>query len=111
MKRFVGILALLLVGAAANAQPIKRPHLVVEPSVLEFGESAGSGSFTISNQGNLPLELKRVAEANDAYGYRVANDPGEKTLQPGESVHVTVTYQPSPKRKQAFGGVQVFSND
>ncbi len=111
MKRVVlPILALLLLGASAGAQPVKRPRLVTEPSSLEFGETAGNATFKISNQGNLPLELKRVAVANDAYGFQVT-DPGPKTLQPGESLQVQVHYAPDSKRKQAFGGVQVFSND
>jgi NADH-quinone oxidoreductase subunit M len=118
MKRVLVAIALCLSSVAAAQQPPadtgvtlkKAPQLVTEPSSLTFGESAGNATFSIANKGNLPLEIKRVAVAQDAFGFSVT-DPGAKTLQPGESMNVQVTYQPDARRKQAFGGVQIVSND
>lgn len=118
MKRVLVAIALCLSSVAAAQQPPadtgttlkKAPQLDTEPSSLTFGESAGNASFTISNKGNMPLEIKRVAVAQDAFGFSVT-DPGAKSLAPGESMNVQVTYQPDARRKQAFGGVQIVSND
>src|SRR5579859_4059450 len=107
MKRALTIFALLFAVPAA-ADEVKRPQLSVEPSSLTFS-GAGSDSFKIFNRGNAPLDLRRV-EALPGSGF-VAIDPGSRTLAPGESVDVKVTYTPDPKKAQAFGGVQVVSND
>jgi NADH-quinone oxidoreductase subunit M len=110
MKRALLALALCL-SSAASAQELKKaPQLVTEPSSLSFGESAGNAVFTIANKGNLPLELKRIAVAQDAFGFAVT-DPGPTTLAPGQSINVSVSYTPDNRRKQAFGGVQIHSND
>src|SRR2546430_2661514 len=107
MKRALFFLALLFAFPAA-ADEIKRPQLSLEPSALTF-TGAGSDSFKIFNRGNAPLEIRRVQALPDS-GF-TATDPGSRTLQPNESVDVKVTYTPDPKRTQAFGGVQVVSND
>src|SRR5262249_27471831 len=54
--------------------------------------------------------VRRVVVAPDAYGF-VVSDPGAQVVQPGGTIEVKVTYAPDPRRKQAFGGVQIFSND
>src|SRR5581483_4822955 len=79
------------------------------PASIEFGDAAGNSTFDIGNSGNAPLEIRKVAVA-ESPGFS-ATDVGPKTLQPGEHVSVTVSYQPDGKRHQAFGGVQIFSND
>ena len=48
------------------------------------GEGQGTATFKILNKGNLPLGLKKVAVAPDAYGF-LAMDPGPQTIQPGGS--------------------------
>jgi NADH-quinone oxidoreductase subunit M len=109
MKRaLITAFALLMIPALAGADEVKKPSMVLDPSSLSFS-GAGTQSFKISNTGNGPLELKRIAAAPDAFGFSVTGDP--KTLAPGESLEVKVTYAPDPKRVQSFGGIQVVSND
>ncbi|MFI5290624.1 MAG: proton-conducting transporter membrane subunit, partial [Polyangia bacterium] len=115
MKRAFTIIALLcatvtVAHAEDGTQPVKHPHLVVSPATLDFAKEGGTATFKIENKGSLPLDIKRVAVAPDAYGYQV-DDVGPKTLAPGEDVDVKVTFTPDSRRTQAFGGIQVFSND
>src|SRR5262245_2456308 len=112
MKRSLAVLALLAAAplAARADEPLKRPLLATVPDALEFQGESGQASFKIVNRGNEPLELRRVAVSADAYGYQV-NDPGARTLQPGAEVDVQVTYRQEMHRRQAFGGVQIYSND
>src|SRR5581483_525739 len=107
MKRVLALLC--LVAAPALAQENRKPHLTLTPASIEFGDAAGNSTFDIGNSGNAPLEIRKVAVA-ESPGFS-ATDVGPKTLQPGEHVSVTVSYQPDGKRHQAFGGVQIFSND
>jgi NADH-quinone oxidoreductase subunit M len=107
MKRALIVLGLLFTVPAA-ADEVKRPQLSLEPSTLTFS-GAGSDTFKIFNRGNAPLEIRRV-ETLAGSGF-TATDVGGKTLAPGESAEVKVTYTPDPKKAQAFGGVQVVSND
>src|SRR5262249_17362468 len=106
MKRALSALALLIALPAA-ADEVKRPSLSLEPAMINF-TAAGSDSFKIVNRGNAPLEIRRVAALDRAF---LASDPGARTLQPGESMDIKVTYTPDSKRPQSFGSVQVFSND
>ena len=106
MKRALITFALLL--AAPAMADDKKPQLVVDPTVVSF-TGAGSQSFKISNRGAAPLQVMRVAPTSEAVGFSVdTTEP--KTLGPGESMDVKVTYTPD-KRAQAFGGIQVVTND
>src|SRR5678815_5081757 len=106
MNRAFTILAFLFAVPAA-ADEVKRPQLALEPATLTF-TGAGSDSFKIVNRGNGPLEIRRVQALPDS-GFSA--DGNARTLAPGESMDVKVTYTPDPKHTQAFGGVQVVSND
>jgi len=113
MKRALTITTLLCAfAAAAHAQsdPMKKPQLAVSPSTIDFGGEAGTKSFKISNTGNADLEIEKVQPAPDAYGFLVLGAT-TRTLKPGETMDVTVQFTPDGKRQQAFGGIQVFSND
>jgi NADH-quinone oxidoreductase subunit M len=110
MKRALLGLALCLSSAAFAQELKKAPQLTVEPSSLEFGDAAGTAAITISNRGNLPLEIKRVGVAQEAPSFAVT-DPGQRVLQPGENLSVQVSYTPDSRRKQSFGGLQILSND
>jgi NADH-quinone oxidoreductase subunit M len=108
-------LALLATAGAAHAQtqtdPTRAPHLVLDPRTLDFdGTTAGSKTFTITNKGNAELIVQKVVPAPDAYGFTVAG-ASQGTLAPGQSITVQVQYTPDGKRKQAFGGIQVWSSD
>ncbi len=83
--------------------------LVVTPSSLTF-TGAGAQTLTLQNRGLAPLQLHRVAKTDDSYGFAV-DDPGHKTLQPGEALPLQVRFIPDGKRTQAFGAVQIFSDD
>jgi NADH-quinone oxidoreductase subunit M len=109
MKRAF-LIAVLGLAATAHAADDKRPQVAVEPQALNFANAAGSESFKIVNRGNAPLEVKRVAVAPDAFGFQVGEVP-PRTLAPNESMDVKVSFTPDPKRSQAFGGIQVFTND
>jgi NADH-quinone oxidoreductase subunit M len=116
MKRALSVIGILFVAGTAYADapaqgPTKKLRFVLEPEAVSFeGTIKENGQFKIVNGGTAPLEITRVAVAPDAYGF-FAEDPGAKTLQPNESLVVKVTYTPDGKRKQAFGGVQIWSND
>src|SRR5581483_1780097 len=113
MKRALTITTLLCAfAAAAHAQsdPMKKPQLALSPSTIDFGGEAGTKSFKISNTGNADLEIEKVQPAPDAYGFLVLGAT-TRTLKPGETMDVTVQFTPDGKRQQAFGGIQVFSND
>src|SRR5207253_5559456 len=85
--------------------------LRVEPHVLEYsGAAPGENTFTVTNQGNADLNIQKVTPAPDAFGFTVSGTP-PTTLAPGQSLAVHVKYNPDGKRKQAFGGIQVWSND
>ena len=118
MKRALPILFVLL-GASfaraaepgANADPTRKPHLVVEPRTLDFDPAGGSTtSFTVTNRGTADLVVQRVTPAPDAFGFVVEGAP-QGTLAPGQSLTVHVKYANDGHRKQAFGGIQVWSND
>src|SRR5262245_39643717 len=112
MKRALTILALLFPAVAHADAPSdvqRKPHLSTSASILDFAE-AGTQEFTVSKDGNAVLELRRVQPAEGSYGFTLMRAP-TATLQPGQSLKVQVQYIPDGKRKQAFGGIQIYSND
>src|SRR5690349_7609193 len=118
MKRALPILFVLF-GASfaraaepgANADPTRKPYLVVDPRTIDFDPAgAEPKSFTITHHGTADLVIQRVTPAPDAFGFNVVGAP-QGTLAPGQSMPVNVRYSNDGHRKQAFGGIQVWSND
>src|SRR5437763_1291849 len=97
---------LLCIGGAAvadespKAEPNGAPRLSTSPRSIDFAEAGGSEAFRITNDGDLPLEIKRIQLAPDAVGFQVA-DPGAQTIAPGQSIEVKVSYAPQSARKQS----------
>jgi NADH-quinone oxidoreductase subunit M len=105
-------IAIVLFGAVAHAEErtlVAPPSLAVTPSALAF-DGAGAQTLTVRNRGTAALQLHHVAKTPDSIGFAV-DDPGPKTLQPGESLQLQVRFIPDGKRTQAFGAVQIFSDD
>jgi NADH-quinone oxidoreductase subunit M len=113
MKRALALFPLVLavtgssVAVAAEREPT--PELAVAPAALSFS-GPGEQTLELRNRGRAPLHLVRVVPAPDAAGFTV-DDPGARTLQPGESLTVHVRFAADGRRAQAFGGVQIFSDD
>lgn len=111
MKRVLVLLALLGAATQAHAATIgAAPHIHFEPCALEFGATASTAKLMISNTGNAPLSIAHVRLAGESTQFAVA-DTGPRQLSPGQNLEVSVSYTPDAKRPQAFGGVQVLSND
>lgn len=106
-------LGMLGPGASTARADENAPHLAVDSSRLEFPESGGTQSVTLTNTGSVPLEIRQVRLAEGSAGFTVT--PLNKTLAKGESAQVSVTYTPDAQRpgarKQAWGGLQILSND
>ena len=109
-------LGVLLAPGAAAAQGARDalPRLDMSPGELTFDKAGDARTLTLKNTGKGELNIRevRVGPGSDE-GFRM--EPAQpKTLRPGEKMTVTVRYQPEgegAKRKQAFGNVQVLSND
>jgi NADH-quinone oxidoreductase subunit M len=110
MKRALALLTLVAAASSARAaERLPRPQLVVTPSSLSF-VNAGAQTLELRNRGVGVLQIARVVVAPDAFGFAV-DDPGPRTLQPGEALTVQVRFQPDARRAQAFGGVQIYCDD
>ena len=99
--------AIPLWGATAAADPAK-PHLVVTPTTLDFPIEGGPAQVVLENRGGIPLNIHaiRLVEGTD---FSVATQA--RALAPGEKLPVTITYNKSKLRNQAFGGLQILTND
>ena len=106
---FAATLAGALSAGAARAQVQPTPQLVVEPSKLDFSGASGTATVTLKNAGNAPLEIQHVRVADGSEGFTVSDL--SSTLQPGQTATVTVNYTQPKSHEQAFGGLQILSND
>ncbi|HWE30688.1 MAG TPA: NADH-quinone oxidoreductase subunit M, partial [Polyangia bacterium] len=113
---FVAVAAAVTCGAVAHADNAPsfggehgRARLDVSPASLRF-DGAGQQTLTLHNRGAAPLQLYRVTKTDDSPGFAV-DDPGHKTLQPGETLVLQARFIPDGKRAQAFGAVQIVSDD
>jgi NADH-quinone oxidoreductase subunit M len=105
-------LPLLLLSAPALAQaPAAAPEASVSAAQLCFDAANATQSFTVENRGNAPLTVREVRTAPDsdpAFALDTVATPA--TLAPGKTLELRVRYTPGT-RKQAFGAVQVVTDD
>src|SRR5262249_39081668 len=73
----------------------------------------GDQTVTLRNEGNAPLEIRAVKLAPASEGWQITRGPTSLplVLKPGEKTQVAVHFTPDGRRAQAFGGLQVVSND
>jgi NADH-quinone oxidoreductase subunit M len=110
MNRALPLVILVLAGGAARAaERLPQPELVVSPPSLSF-RGAETRMIELRNRGAERLELARVILAPDSSGFAV-DDPGPRTLQPGEALTVQARFAPDARRTQAFGGIQIYCDD
>ena len=102
------VAAALLAPATAFAEGPK-PHLMVSPDKIEFPREGGTVDVTLRNSGGADLEIQHVRVAEGSDGFSVGDLT--KSVKPGESATVKVTFAPPKGREQSFGGLQVVSND
>ncbi len=109
--KVAGILALALWASAFSTARADggKPHLVIRPSTIEFGKGGGEAEVALENTGTAPLAIQHVRVADPADGFSVLDGP--KVIAPGQATTVKVTYVPQRGRTQAFGGLQVYSDD
>ncbi len=107
------VFALLWAPGSASAREMQ-PRLDVSDSELTFDKAGDSRTLTLKNTGKGELNIREVRVGpGSAEGFRLG-EAKPMTLRPGEEMKVTVSYQPEgegAKQKQAFGNVQVLSND
>jgi NADH-quinone oxidoreductase subunit M len=94
------------------------PKLELSPQRAEFAEAGGAQTITVKNAGDAPLNIYRFALREEGMEKAkrprfTTQAPGSRTLAPGESMTVEITYTPHTPRNnpQAFGALQVLSND
>ncbi len=92
------------------------------PVVLAPRDGGLAGDFTITNVGDAPLVVSRIAIRGDADDVRspphvtvrfIGGAPTSATIEPGEQRVATIRFMPdrSPRLTQAFGHVIVTSTD
>jgi NADH-quinone oxidoreductase subunit M len=108
----VAIAVLGALGAQAAAAPGPAPRVAVTPAEGQLADASASGtlSFTLRNVGAAPLELRAVRLAPGSEGFDLA-PVQPRLMAPGDSVALAVTYTPDGRRAQAFGALQIVSND
>ena len=111
-----GLALLIMAPGVASAQSGRdpAPRLDLSTGELTFDKAGDSRTVTLKNTGKGELNIRevRVGPGSDESFVLEAVQP--KTLRPGEQLQVKVLYQPkgeAAKRKQAFGNLQVMSND
>jgi len=114
LARATGFASVLLYALAAWGAPgpDPRPRIQVEPRELVFSRTGDSKVLKIRNGGTAPLAVRqvRLGPGSDP-AFRLAPFKAQ-TLKPGDEAVVLVRYQPEGKEhRQAFGSVQVVSND
>lgn len=107
------------VGATSRlASPVARPQpsqLVLDTASVGKHADAQTFVVTVHNQGNTTRRLYGVALSPDSAGFSIA-DPltlpidGER-VDPQQTKHIRVQYQPTPGRRQAYGALLVYSDD
>jgi len=106
----LALLALFL-PAICLAQSAGQPRLSLDPRSYDFGRIAPAQpvthAFKASNSGSAPLTITKV---NPSCGC-TSSVVGQRTLAPGESTLLEVTFNPAGYRGMARKSVQVLSND
>ncbi len=120
----VAALATLATTAAVAAPPSDpRPRLVVSPGSIDFPEDGGTAQVTLANAGDAPLTVHGfgvIEEGADRKRKDLApvfavdqpmGQAGSLTVAPGAKTTVTVTYTPAGKQRQAYGALQIYTDD
>ena len=118
MTRALVLVTLLWCGRAAAVEPPALASLStaaapaalrIAPAQLRF-DGAGTRTLALFNDGASPIRIERISLTPDATGYQLA-DSSARTLQPGQSSELRVTFTPDGRRQQAFGGLQLATSD
>jgi NADH-quinone oxidoreductase subunit M len=111
------LLGLALAGGVAHAQPrhVAVPRIKVVPGELTFsGKEQAPRTVLIQNVGSAPLAIRevRLGPGSDP-SFKLVEQPRPASLEPGKQLEVKVSYSYSgPKEpRQAFGNLQVLSDD
>ena len=112
--------ALLLTTLSPPAHAKSRaPRIKLSSGELNFGKVGETRTLTITNVGNDKLEISEIrvgASGGDLFQHKVKGPAARQTpmvVERNKSLQVEVTYQPpgEEKSKQAFGSLQILSND
>ena len=97
--------------AAAAEEPVKGPHIAVDPVEFDFGKALPNKSlhkdFTIRNFGTENLEIERVSTTCGCTA-ALADD---KVVKPGASTTLRVTLQTRDYKGRVEREILVQSND
>ena len=117
IQLILGPMLLLTVASPALAKE-KVPRLEVTPTEVNFSKVNETREVTISNVGTADLKISEVrigATGGELFSAKVKAKEAQKmpmVITPGMKMTVEVTFAPGDdKRKQAFGSLQVLSND
>ena len=124
MKRLLAC-TILFGAATAVAETTPAPRLEVSPSSVDFPEKGGSATITLKNTGTADLAVYGFQVIEEGFGkksrdlqlagpvFKIDRAENEAlVLKPGAPpVSVKVEYKPIGKQKQAFGALQVITND
>ena len=108
MRIRISKLALTIV-ALAPTLAFADPKISLEPSRLEFAPAGETRELTLTNTGDKPLDIRGVRLSEGSNGFTTKTLVA--TLKPGEKSTVSVTFAPDATRKQAWGGLQIITND
>lgn len=97
MKKFLGIVAMTLVGAASYAQSgpkieFKAANNTIDYGTVVKGKDSGVRSFEFTNTGNEPLVITNV---RSSCGCTIPSKP-EAPIMPGKSEKIEVRYNMNP---------------
>ena len=113
-------LALLLPAAArGDAKDSHQPRLKVSTDELTFSKVGQQRKLTITNAGQAELRISEIrVGASSSELFQAKLDTGKPmqtplVIKPDGKLAIKVTYQPpgKEKSKQAFGSLQILSND
>ncbi len=111
MKRIIFFFAAILMVGIASAQNEKAAVLSVEQNVYDFGtinESDGpvSHSFSVKNEGNMPLVITRVIASCGCTSPEWPKEP----IAPGDSTTLKVTFDPDGRPGMFAKTISIYSN-
>lgn len=111
MKRIIFFFAAILMVGIASAQNEKAAVLSVEQNVYDFGtinESDGpvSHSFSVKNEGNMPLVITRVIASCGCTSPEWPKEP----IAPGDSTTLKVTFDPDGRLGMFAKTISIYSN-
>ena len=91
------------------------PEIQLSTTDVQFGfiprGAQAEQSVTIENVGSAPLDLNEVALCAICTAFTLSSGPVPPRLEPGESVAVTVRYQPSSSAGFDSAALRILSND